>query len=113
MKPHPNLSDAINHNILQSEKDGGLWLKKLLPGHSARITTTSGTSYIIHRGPDSSLTIEGHPEFCPREVACSIPGSTWGGSMIKVGFVGLGMHMEFWINRECYTTTPVKRIEVS
>ena len=42
-KPHPNLSDVVNHNIVQSE----------------------------------------------------IEGSTWGGSMMKLRYIGRGMCLEF------------------
>jgi hypothetical protein len=39
--------------------------------------------------------LSGHPEYCPQPVLVEIAGSTWGGSMLKLDFVGRGMHMEF------------------
>ncbi|MFI5098810.1 MAG: hypothetical protein ACHQT6_12625, partial [Candidatus Acidiferrales bacterium] len=39
--------------------------------------------------------ISGHPQYCPQPVQVTIAGSTWGGSMLKVRFIGRGMHLEF------------------
>jgi hypothetical protein len=33
--------------------------------------------------------------YCPQPLLVTIAGSTWGGSMIKVRFIGRGMHLEF------------------
>jgi len=41
------------------------------------------------------VLISGHPEYCPEPVLVAITGSSWGGSMLKSGFVGRGMHLEF------------------
>ena len=43
----------------------------------------------------SEAMISGHPEFCPEPVQVAIAGSTWGGSMLKLQYVGRGMHLEF------------------
>jgi hypothetical protein len=47
------------------------------------------------RCADGEELISGHPEFCPRPVRVRVQGSTWGGSMLKLRFVGRGMHLEF------------------
>ena len=39
--------------------------------------------------------ISGHPEYCPRPVHVKVRGSSWGGSMLKVAYLGRGMQMEF------------------
>ena len=36
-----------------------------------------------------------HPKFCPEAVVVRIEGSTWMGSMLKLRFIGRGMHLEF------------------
>jgi len=43
----------------------------------------------------SEAMLSGHPEFCPKPVQVAIAGSTWGGSMLKLQYVGRGMHLEF------------------
>lgn len=92
--PHPNLSDAINHNIVQSEIEGGVYLTDLPPGAVLAIQTQNRFYRLVSLGDESAL-ISGHPEFCPDPVEVRIQGSTWGGSMLKTKFVGRGMHLEF------------------
>jgi hypothetical protein len=91
---HPNLSDEINHNIIQSEIEGGVHLNDLPRGAALAIQTRSRFYTLVNLGDDGAL-ISGHPEFCPEPVLVRIQGSTWGGSMLKTRFVGRGMHLEF------------------
>jgi hypothetical protein len=92
--PHPNLSDEINHNIAQSEIEGGVYLNQLRHGSSLEIQTRH-RSYIMVNCGDGLALISGHPEFCPRPVLVRILGSNWGGSMLKTSFIGRSMHLEF------------------
>ncbi len=92
--PHPNLSDEVNHNIVQSEVEGGVYLHDLSPGAVLAIQTQNRSYTLVSLGQESAL-ISGHPEFCPEPVEVQVQGSTWGGSMLKTRFVGRGMHLEF------------------
>ena len=92
--PHPNLSDEINHNIVQSEIEGGVYLRDLQPGAVLAIQTRNRSYRLVSLGEESAL-ISGHPEFCPEPVKVQVQGCTWGGSMLKTKFVGRGMHLEF------------------
>jgi hypothetical protein len=92
--PHPNLSDEINRNIAQSEIEGGVHLDNLSDGEVLEVETQNRWYTIVNRGSGRAL-ISGHPKFCPQPVAVRIAGSTWGGSMIKLHFIGRGMHIEF------------------
>ena len=113
MTPHPNLSDAINLNILQSEQDSGVWAEKI-PTRSMLRVQTKNTLYIFHRRDDGSWVVSGHYRYCPTPVVCNIHGSTWGGSMIKTGFIGIRMRMELGIihngKPKVITTSPVQSI---
>jgi hypothetical protein len=92
--PHPNLADEVNHNIVQSEIEGGVYLRDLSPGAVLAIQTQNRSYTLVSLGDESAL-ISGHPEFCPEPVEVQVQGSTWGGSMLKTKFVGRGMHLEF------------------
>lgn|SRR5690242_14101880 len=91
---HPNLSDDVNRNIIQSEIEGGVDLRDLAPGAVLAIQTQNRFYTVVSLGDDTAL-ISGHPEFCPDPVQVRIHGSTWGGSMLKSRYVGRGMHLEF------------------
>jgi len=93
---HPNLCQELNDVIAESELQGGMFIKDLPVGKTLKVRTQN-TVYFIDRvseGPEG-LTIQGHPRYCPEPIKAYILGSNFGGSMIKVGFVGRGMYMEF------------------
>lgn len=92
--PHPNLSDEVNRQIVQSEIEGGVYLQDLPPATVLQIQTQHHcyTAVLLE---DGSALISGHPEFCPEPTTVAITGSTWGGSMLKRSYVGRGMRMEF------------------
>jgi hypothetical protein len=92
--PHRNLSDEVNRNIIQSEVEGGVYLDDLPQGAELDVQTQNRHYRIVNRGRGEAL-ISGHPKFCPRPVLVRIHGSNWGGSMLKVRFIGRGMHLEF------------------
>ena len=92
--PHPNLADEVNRGIIQSEIEGGVFLDDLPPSTVLQIQTMHHCYTAVLLGGSEAL-LSGHPEFCPKPVQVAISGSTWGGSMLKLQFVGRGMHLEF------------------
>ena len=92
--PHPNLSDEVNRNIVQSEIEGGVLLSALPPSTILEIHTQHHRYTAVLLGGSDAL-LSGHPEFCPQPVQVAIAGSTWGGTMLKQRYIGRGMHLEF------------------
>ena len=92
--PHPNLSDDVNHNIVQSEIEGGVFLNDL-PSATVLQIQTQHHCYTAVLVDEGSALISGHPQYCPQPGLVAIAGSTWGGSMLKRRYVGRGMHLEF------------------
>ena len=109
--PHPNLSDEVNRNIVQSEIEGGVFLEGLPPDTVLQIRTQHHFYTALLLGEGSAL-ISGHPQYCPEPVRVTIAGSTWGGSMLKMRFIGRGMHLEF--HHPAYSTpivtSPIQEI---
>lgn len=104
---HPNFSDEVNRNIIESEIEGGVYLDDLPPSSVLSIQTNNRVYKIVVLDNDRAL-ISGHPEFCPQPEQVRINGSTWGGSMIRTKFVGRGMHLEF--EHPVYRTIITSRI---
>jgi len=94
MTASPFLGDRVNHNIAQSEIEGGVHLRDVRPGTVLEIRTQN-RAYTLQYEGDGEALISGHPVFCPEPVKVRIHGSTWGGSMIKEHYIGRGMHLEF------------------
>ena len=92
-EPHQNLSDAINRAVVQSDIEGGVYLRDLPTGSKLEVQTENHFYTIVQL--DSGQLISGHPEFCPEPVLVKISGSNWGGSMLMAHYLGRGMHMEF------------------
>ena len=84
----------MNHNIVESEIEGGVFLQDL-PSTTVLQIQTQNHCYTAVLVDEGSVLISGHPEYCPQPVLVAIAGSTWGGSMLKRRFVGRGMHLEF------------------
>jgi hypothetical protein len=112
-EPHPNLSEEVNRNIIQSEIEGGVYLDDLSEGAVLEVATQNH-EYTIVTGCRGSELICGHPQYCPDPVEVRIAGSTWGGSMLKARFVGRGMHLEFQHpSYRTITTSPIVDIRTA
>jgi len=71
-----------------------VFLEGLPPDTVLQIQTQHHSYTALLLGEGVAL-ISGHPEYCPDPVQVTIAGSTWGGSMLKVRFIGRGMRLEF------------------
>ncbi len=89
-----HLGDHETSNIVQSEIEGGVFLPDL-PQHTVLEIRTMHRCYTAVLLGQGEALLSGHPEYCPQPVLVEIAGSTWGGSMLKLDFVGRGMHLEF------------------
>jgi len=119
---HPNLSNEINHNIAKSEIDGGVWLSmpeswakqahaeakekgNVLAVGKTLLVQTKNTLYRIEKRGENDFYISGSQRFCPEPTKANIHGSTFGGSMLKMGWVGRGMYLEFSTSKHGTITT--------
>jgi hypothetical protein len=66
-----------------------------LPVGAVLEVETKNRSYRLESRGDGRVLISGHPRHCPEPVLVSIHGSTWGKCMLKVRFIGRGMHLEY------------------
>lgn len=110
-KPSPYLSDEINSNIAESELAGGCWWDKMPEGSKVKVQTQN-TLYELKREGGKDY-IKGNAKYCPDWSECIVQGSTWGSSMLKMGFIGRGMYLEvylFDINNTILTTA-IKEVE--
>jgi len=88
------LGDFERRAIVQSEVEGGVFLHRL-PRHTVLQIETSNNCYTAEVLGRGEVLITGHPLYCPRPVVVAVAGSSWGGSLLKMDFVGRGMHLEF------------------
>jgi hypothetical protein len=107
-----HIHPEILQRIKEQEKQGGVDLNKLAIGTKIEAQTLS-TLYKIEILPNGKAIVEGGRYF-PEPKETYIGGSTWGGSMLKLGWLGLGMHIE--IKKAdtdgCMITTAVQSLKV-
>lgn len=113
MEYHPNLDPKIVDNINRSEKDGGIFIKDLNIHTKLKVHTRNSIYDIEILEPDKNKVMIIGNNSCfldPTEVY--INGSTWGGSMLKLGYIGKGMHLEIVYDRKRITTSMIKAIVI-
>jgi hypothetical protein len=93
--PDPSLIEEIQPNFDQPEIEEGVYLESPT-SHEMIEIKTKHTTYLIENFGKGQVLISGHPEYCPHPVLVDVFGSTWGGTMLKPGFIGRDMHLEFF-----------------
>jgi len=69
-------------------------LEDLAEGSRLEVQTQHRWYTVVNCG-DGWALISGHPKYCPQPARVRILGSNWGGSMLKLRFIGRSMHLEF------------------
>ena len=88
-----NFDNDIMEMNFQQSLEGGAHLDKLPEGKTL-VVKTQNTTYRIEKRPDGYY-ISGHPKYCPTPIKINPPGSSFGSSSLKPGYIGRGMFMEF------------------
>ena len=86
--------DAMNTLPRESELAGGVGVDDL-PVGAVLDVETANTRYRIENRGEGKVLISGHPDICPAPVLVMFHGSIWGKAMLKAGFIGREMNMEF------------------
>jgi len=113
MKEHPNIHKSITDLIT----DDGIDVKKLTPG-TILLVETNNSYYEIEIVEGSDIKIQGgilkngDARFETPQPA-QLNGSTWGGSMLKMDWIGYLMNMEVVINNKILLTSNVKNVEIT
>jgi len=94
------------------DNKNGIDTRKLEPNTKVIVETKNSVYEIEVLDDKGNVLIQGG-QFFPEPTKAYFNGSTWGGSMIKVGWVGYKMHMEV-ITRDntVLTTTGVRTARV-
>jgi hypothetical protein len=105
---HPNLSEAINNRIDEQASRGGIDVNTLAVDTVLVVKTRNSvyTLKVLEVGDNNKpalLQIQGTDKngsggrYFREPTNVRLIGSTWGTSMIKIGWIGYMMHMEIFI----------------
>lgn len=73
------------------------------------LVQTQNTRYRIVTAPDGDVVIQGGA-FFPDPTRALVEGASAGGSLLKVGWIGVGFRMEIVAGGQRIVTTPVRSI---
>jgi hypothetical protein len=72
---------------------------------------TRNSVYRIVVSERTAVFVQGG-HFFPENSAAHLAGSTFGGSLLKIAWIGVGMQMEIWGDNGPIVTSPVRNITV-
>jgi hypothetical protein len=88
-----HLTPGIAELLARQEAAEGLDFSTLKKGTILKVRTVT-SEYVMFIMRDGEVRVAGGRHF-PQPTKATFNGSTWGGSMLKPGWIGQGMSMEF------------------
>jgi hypothetical protein len=96
--------------IAQLSGSSGIGLTCLKPLTTLTVTTQNSTYRIVVRGGTTLLVKGGR--FFPEFTGARLAGSGFGGSLLKLDWIGVGLRMELWSAGRAIVTSPVRVIAI-
>jgi len=90
----------------------GVTLKMLAAGETIHVRTQNNDYRILLLDPETSRALVQGGPFFAEPTEATVSGSTFGGSMIKLGWIGPGLCMEISAHGHLITTSPVASLHV-
>lgn len=95
-----------------SAKLEGVTLRTLEPCDTIHARTYNHDYEIFLLDPESGRALVRGGKYFVEPTEATVSGSTFGGCMLKLGWLGVGMHMEIHAAGQCLVTTPVESLRV-
>ena len=95
--------------VALSSAADGISLRDLDP-LTTLLVRTCNSHYRIVISQNTEVFVQGG-QFFPDVTAARLEGSSFGGSFLKVGWIGVGLRMEIWANDLRIITSPVCAID--
>lgn len=96
-----------------SAKLEGVTLRTLGPCDTIHARTYNHDYEIFLLDPASRRALVRGGKYFVEPTEVTVSGSTFGGCMLKLGWLGVGMRMEIHAAGECLVTTPVESLRVT
>lgn len=105
-------SDLLDNLMRVSPSLPGVVLETLDPFDTISVRTRNSEYRLFLLDPKAGRALlEGGRQFV-EPVEAIVNGSTFGGSTLKCGWIGVGMRMELWVKDHAVSTSPVQSIRV-
>jgi hypothetical protein len=90
----------------------GVTLMTLKSCDTIHVRTRNSDYEIFMLDPESALALVRGGEYFAEPVEATVSGSTFGGCMLKMGWLGVGLRMEIYANGQRTVTSPVQSLRV-
>jgi hypothetical protein len=90
----------------------GVALKALEACDTIHVRTRNSDYEIFLLDPKSGRALVRGGEYFDEPVEATVSGSTFGGCMLKAGWLGVGLRMEIYVNSQRTVTSPVQSLRV-
>jgi hypothetical protein len=90
----------------------GVALRTLSPFDMVCARTLNNDYFIFLLEPESGKALVQGGRYFEQPIEATVSGSTFGGCMLKMGFVGVGLRMEICAGGQRIVTSPVKSLRV-
>jgi hypothetical protein len=108
----PGSASQRAHFARRRDRVTGIDLRSLPPGTAVVVDTrNSRYRFVTLDGSGGNALVEGGPYF-PQETIARVEGSTLGGSLLKVGWIRLGLFLELSCGGKRIITSRVRSISV-
>lgn len=95
--------------VAASSAADGISLRDLDP-LTTLLVRTCNSRYRIVISQNTTVFVQGG-QFFPDMTDARLEGSSFGGSFLKVGWIGIGLCMEIWAGGQRIVTSPVRAID--
>jgi hypothetical protein len=90
----------------------GITLMTLEPCDLIQARTHNSDYEIFLLDPKSGRALVRGGEYFAEPVEATVSGSSFGGCMLKLGWLGVGLRIEFYVNGQRTVTSPVQSLRV-
>ncbi len=103
-----SLNDLVEiHQSLE-----GVTLQTLAPGSTVHARTRHNDYHIFLLDPESGRAVVQGGRFFVEPTEATVVGATFGGCMIKLGWIGIGLRLEINLDGRPILTSPVQSLRV-
>jgi hypothetical protein len=103
---------ALDDTIGLSEELEGITVETLKPCDTIHVRTCNSDYEVFLLEPESGRALVKGGEYFTEPVEATVSGSTFGGSMLKLGWLCEGLQMELCAGGQRIVTSPVQNLRI-
>jgi hypothetical protein len=103
---------SLDSCVKDFPENQGIHISHLVPFQGVQIQTQNNPYSLFVLEPSEGKVLVRGGQYFPVFKEAYLCGSTWGGSILRLGWIGLGMCLEIYVDGIRIVTTPLKAFSV-